>query len=75
MARMVCAMPDIDGEYDPARNQLRFHRLPVPNDLDALPPRPGPLTIVIVFDLTGTECPSSPPCDLAERADCASKPP
>jgi hypothetical protein len=48
IARMLSAIPDMDGEV--IHGQLRFRRLPVPNDLDALPPRPGPLTIVLVPD-------------------------
>jgi len=48
VARMVSACPDLDGELTDGR--VHFCRLPVPDDLEAFPPRPGPLTVVIAFD-------------------------
>jgi hypothetical protein len=48
IARLLSAIPDLDGE---ARGWgLQFRRLPGADGLDAFPARLGPLTVVLVFD-------------------------
>ena len=58
VARLLAAIPDLDGD---ARNgQLRCHRLPIAGEFDTFPPRPGPLTVVLVFNDPPTAIPAEP---------------
>jgi hypothetical protein len=48
VARLLAALPDLDGE---ARGPLiHFRRLPLAADFEVFPPRQGPLTVALVFD-------------------------
>jgi WD40 repeat protein len=48
IARLLSAIPDLDGEV--RNHEICFRRLPVAGEFDAFPPRQGPLTVVLVFD-------------------------
>jgi hypothetical protein len=48
LARLLAAIPDLDGEVQD--REIRFHRLPIADEFDTFPPRPGPLMVVLVCD-------------------------
>jgi hypothetical protein len=49
VARLLSAVPELEGKFDPSYPRIRFEPLGIPNDCDQFPPRPGPLHVVVVI--------------------------
>jgi hypothetical protein len=49
IARLLSAIPDLEGEVSES-GEIHFHRIPIADEFDTFPPRPGPLTVVLVSD-------------------------
>jgi hypothetical protein len=49
VARLLSALPELDGIIHPP-GEARFHRHPIPDGCSQFPPRPAPLSVVVVID-------------------------
>ena len=56
IARLLSAIPDLEGEAQD--HEIRFHRVPIASEFDTFPPRQGPLTVVLVFDVPAAVAPA-----------------
>jgi hypothetical protein len=50
VARLISAVPELDGEVDIRRDEVRFQRLPIPDGFDLFPPRAEPLFLVVAIN-------------------------
>jgi hypothetical protein len=50
VARIISAVPELDGEVDIRRDEVRFQRLPIPDGFDLFPPRAEPLFLVVAIN-------------------------
>lgn len=48
VARLFSAIPELEGTIN-ASGEMRFETFAIPDDCDHFPPRPGPLTVVVVI--------------------------